>query len=225
MSAISETYNCDCYEYMRTLPDKCFDLCIADPPYGIAADARQQNRAGKQHGNAAAASRDYGTVQSWDLQAPAQEVFDEIFRVSRHQVIFGANHFISRMPYDASCWLVWDKDNGNNGYADCELAWTSFPTAVRKFRYTWHGMIQEDMKHKEQRIHPTQKPVSLYRWIIETYIPKIGGVKSSTRFSAVAHHVLQHTVSTLTSTAASLIRDITRCSKNASSVSVSTLSR
>ena len=121
MSAISETYNCDCYEYMRTLPDKYFDLCIADPPYGIAADARQQNRAGKQHGNAAAASRDYGTVQSWDLQAPAQEVFDEIFRVSRHQVIFGANHFISRMPYDASCWLVWDKDNGNNGYADCEL--------------------------------------------------------------------------------------------------------
>lgn len=177
MSAISETYNCDCYEYMRTLPDKYFDLCIADPPYGIAADARQQNRAGKQHGNAAAASRDYGTVQSWDLQAPAQEVFDEIFRVSRHQVIFGANHFISRMPYDASCWLVWDKDNGNNGYADCELAWTSFPTAVRKFRYTWHGMIQEDMKHKEQRIHPTQKSVSLYRWIIETYLPKIGGGK------------------------------------------------
>lgn len=226
MSAISETYNCDCYEYMRTLPDKYFDLCIADPPYGIAADARQQNRAGKQHGNAAAASRDYGTVQSWDLQAPAQEVFDEIFRVSRHQVIFGANHFISRMPYDASCWLVWDKDNGNNGYADCELAWTSFPTAVRKYRYTWHGMIQEDMKHKEQRIHPTQKPVSLYRWIIQTYLPKIGGgIKSSTRFSAVAHHVLQHTVSTLTSTAASLIRDIMRCSKNASSVSVSTLSR
>lgn len=175
MSAISETYNIDCLQYMRTLPDKAFALCIADPPYGIAADARQQNRAGKRHGNAAAASRDYGSASSWDLQAPAQEVFDEIFRVSRHQVIFGANHFISRMPFDASCWLVWDKDNGNNGYADCELAWTSFPTAVRKYRYTWHGMIQEDMKHKEQRIHPTQKPVALYRWLIETYLPKIGG--------------------------------------------------
>jgi len=225
MSAISETYNCDCYEYMRTLPDKFFDLVIADPPYGIAADARQQNRANKRHGNAAAASRDYGTAASWDLQAPAKEVFDEIFRVSRHQVIFGANHFISRMPYDASCWLVWDKDNGNNGYADCELAWTSFPSAVRKYRYTWHGMIQEDMKHKEQRIHPTQKPVALYRWLIETYLPKIGGVKSSTRFSVAAHHVSQRSVSTLTSTAASLTRDITRCSKNASSVSVSTSSR
>ena len=177
MSAISETYNIDCLQYMRTLPDNCFDLVIADPPYGIAADARQQNRAGKRHGNAAAASRDYGSASSWDLQAPAQEVFDEIFRVSRHQVIFGANHFISRMPYDASCWLVWDKDNGNNGYADCELAWTSFPTAVRKYRYTWHGMIQEDMKHKEQRIHPTQKPVALYRWLIATYLPKIGGGK------------------------------------------------
>lgn len=173
----SEVYNIDCMEYMRTLPDKCFDLVIADPPYGIAADARQRCRAGKRHGNAATVSRDYGTAASWDLQAPAKEVFDEIFRVSRHQVIFGANHFISRMPYDASCWLVWDKDNGNNCYADCELAWTSFPSAVRKYRYTWHGMIQEDMKHKEQRIHPTQKPVSLYRWIIETYLPKIGGGK------------------------------------------------
>lgn len=129
MSAISETYNCDCYEYMRTLPDKYFDLCIADPPYGIAADARQQNRAGKQHGNAAAASRDYGTVQSWDLQAPAQEVFDEIFRVSRHQVIFGANHFISRMPYDASCWLVWDKDlalQTNNVKKCCSIVKKAF---------------------------------------------------------------------------------------------------
>lgn len=177
MNATSETYNCDCLQYMRTLPDNAFALCIADPPYGIAADARLQNRAGKRHGNASAVSRDYGTAASWDLQAPAQEVFDEIFRVSRHQVIFGANHFISRMPYDASCWLVWDKDNGNNGYADCELAWTSFPSAVRKYRYTWHGMIQEDMKNKEQRIHPTQKPIALYRWIIATYLPKIGGGK------------------------------------------------
>lgn len=225
MNATSETYNCDCLQYMRTLPDNAFALCIADPPYGIAADARQQSRANKRHGNAAAASRDYGTAASWDLQAPAQEVFDEIFRVSRHQVIFGANHFISRMPYDASCWLVWDKDNGNNGYADCELAWTSFPSAVRKYRYTWHGMIQEDMKNKEQRIHPTQKPIALYRWIIATYLPKIGGVKSSTHFSEAAHHVSQHTVSAMTSAVASLTSDISRCSKNVSSVSVSTSSR
>jgi len=173
----SEVHNCDCMEYMRGLPDKCFDLVIADPPYGIAADARQQNRAGKRHGNAAAASRDYGNAASWDLQPPTRDVFNEIFRVSRHQIIFGANHFISRMPIDASCWIVWDKNNGNNGYADCELAWTSLPSAVRKFRYTWHGMLQEDMSNKEIRIHPTQKPVALYGWLLKTFLPKIGGGK------------------------------------------------
>lgn len=83
--------------------------------------------------------------------------------------MWGANHFISRIPYDASCWIVWDKDNGTNDYADCELAWTSFKSAVRKFKYRWHGMLQEDMKHKEQRIHPTQKPIALYKWLMEKY--------------------------------------------------------
>jgi site-specific DNA-methyltransferase (adenine-specific) len=73
------------------------------------------------------------------------------------------------MPYSSPCWIVWDKDNGENDFADCELAWTSFKTAVRKAKFKWQGMLQGDMKHKEHRIHPTQKPVALYRWLLENY--------------------------------------------------------
>jgi site-specific DNA-methyltransferase (adenine-specific) len=72
------------------------------------------------------------------------------------------------MPHDSSCWLVWDKDNTGN-FADCELAWTSFDTAVRKFQWRWNGMLQQNMKDKEERIHPTQKPVALYDWILQNY--------------------------------------------------------
>ena len=105
----------------------------------------------------------------WDATPPPKEYFDELFRVSKNQIIFGANHFISCIPYDSSCWLVWDKDNGKNDFADCELAWTSFTSAVRMFRFAWHGFRQGDMKNKEKRIHPTQKPVRLYEWILSKY--------------------------------------------------------
>ena len=73
------------------------------------------------------------------------------------------------MPYDSPCWIVWDKDNGECDFADCELAWTSYRTAVRRLRFRWAGMLQEDMKNKEIRIHPTQKPVALYEWIISKF--------------------------------------------------------
>ena len=89
-------------------------------------------------------------------------------RVSKNQIIWGANHFISRMPFDSSCWIIWDKDNSGN-FADCEMAWTSFNTAVRKYKFRWNGMLQQNMKDKEIRIHPTQKPKDLYRWILKNY--------------------------------------------------------
>ena len=73
------------------------------------------------------------------------------------------------MPFDSSCWIVWDKDNGKNDFADCELAWTSFKSAVRKFKFRWQGMLQGDMANKEIRIHPTQKPVALYTWLLQNY--------------------------------------------------------
>ena len=81
----------------------------------------------------------------------------------------GANHFISNIPIDSSCWIVWNKDNGASDFADCELAWTSFKTAVRMFTWRWSGMLQQNMKNKERRIHPTQKPVALYAWLLMNY--------------------------------------------------------
>jgi site-specific DNA-methyltransferase (adenine-specific) len=166
MLELNKLYNMDCMEGMRQFPDKYFELAIVDPPYGIGAS--DYKRGGTQHGNSKAKCKVYAS-KDWDKSAPSVEYFDELFRVSKNQIIWGANHFISRIPYDSSCWVVWDKVNGNNGYADCELAWTSFKSAVRQCTYRWHGMLQQNMKDKEQRIHPTQKPVALYKWLLTNY--------------------------------------------------------
>ena len=159
----SEVHNTDCLEYMRTLPDKAFELAIADPPYGIGEDGAKNHTRGKL-----AAPKLY-TPKEWDSKAPDKEWFDELLRVSKHQIIWGANHFISRIPYDSPCWVVWDKENGENDFADCELAWASFPSAVRRFKFRWAGMLQGNMANKEERIHPTQKPVALYAWLLKHY--------------------------------------------------------
>lgn len=160
----SEVFNTDCLEYMRTLPDKAFELAIADPPYGIGEDGA------KNHTRRKAAPPTMYTPKNWDSKAPEKEFFDELFRVSKHLIIWGANHFIENLPrQNASCWVVWDKENGENDFADCELAWTSFPTAVRRFKFRWAGMLQGNMAQKESRIHPTQKPVALYAWLLKNY--------------------------------------------------------
>ena len=149
---------------MKEFPDKYFDLAIVDPPYGIGENGdKNHTRSGLAKAN------DYKAFSGMDLKPPSKKYFDELFRVSKNQIIWGANHFISKMPFDSSCWIVWDKDNGDNDFADCELAWTSFSTAVRKIKYRWHGMLQQNMKLKEKRIHPTQKPVALYEWILSRY--------------------------------------------------------
>ncbi len=157
-------YNMDCIEGMKQFPDKFFDLAIVDPPYGIKEGGSKNKTRGKL-----AVSKDYKSFAGNDLKPPEPEYFKELFRVSKNQIIWGANHFISLIPYDSHCWIVWNKKNGNTDFADCELAWTSFNTAVRLFEYRWSGMLQENMKEKEFRIHPTQKPVALYSWILKTY--------------------------------------------------------
>ena len=169
---VSEVYLMDCVAGMKEYPDKFFDLAICDPPYGLGASSNAFLRKGKQTGKSLCKSGIRYEAKSWDNQTPQTEYFLELFRVSRNQIVWGANHFISRMPYDSSCWIVWDKDNGENLYADCELAWTSFDKAVRKYRFKWHGMLQENMKAKEQRMHPTQKPVRLYEWLLKNYASK-----------------------------------------------------
>lgn len=157
-------YNMDCMDGMKEFPDKYFELAIVDPPYGINMDG------GKIGGDNLGTANNY-IKKDWDIYAPQEPYFNELRRVSKNQIIWGANHFISRIPLDSSCWIVWDKDNSGN-FADCELAWTSFETAVRIFRYRWNGMLQENMKNKEVRIHPTQKPVALYEWLLQKYATK-----------------------------------------------------
>ena len=107
--------------------------------------------------------------KDWDKTAPNTEYFNELMRISKNQIIWGANHFISKIPFDSSCWIVWDKDNGTTDFADCELAYTSHKTAVRKFKWTWAGMRQQNMANKQQRIHPTEKPIELYEFCLKNY--------------------------------------------------------
>lgn len=153
----------DCMIGMARYPDKHFDLAIVDPPYGIGEDGLKNHSRGKL------TKPTLYTPKNWDNEPPKAEYFSELFRVSKNQIIWGANHFIERINKNSSCWLVWDKQNGDNDFADCELAWTSFGGAVRKFNFRWAGMLQGDMKNKEQRTHPTQKPTKLYDWLIHNY--------------------------------------------------------
>lgn len=163
-------YRKDCMELMKSFPDKYFDLAIVDPPYGINASTEKFTRSGTQTGKSLAVSGINYTHSDWDNAAPDESYFIELQRVSKNQIIWGANHFIDNIPNASSpCWIVWDKVTGNNLYADCELAYTSFPSAVRKFTFMWKGMFQGDMRNKEERIHPTQKPVALYKWLLEKY--------------------------------------------------------
>ena len=156
-------YNMDCMQGMKEFPDKYFDLAIVDPPYGIGENGDKNHTR-----SVLAKAKDYKAFSGMDLKPPSEKYFDELFRVSKNQIIWGANHFISKIPYDSSCWIVWDKDNTGD-FADCELAWTSFDSAVRKFKYRWNGMLQENMKNKEIRMHPTQKSVALYEWLLNRY--------------------------------------------------------
>lgn len=153
-------------EAMRKFPDKFFDLAVVDPPYGIGASTAAFMRKGKQTGRSLCKSGVKYNAKSWDSVVPDSEYFKELNRVSANQIVWGGNYF--GLPA-SGCWIVWDKDNGDNLYADCELAWTSFSSAVRKFEFKWHGMLQRDMANKERRIHPTQKPVALYKWLLTNY--------------------------------------------------------
>lgn len=154
-------------ELMSRYPDKYFDLAIVDPPYGIGAS--DYKRGGTQQGKSAAKCKVY-SKKDWDNLTPNKEYFDELFRVSKNQIVWGANHLIESICKNSSSWIVWDKMTAEgSGYADCELAWTSHKTAVRQCRIQWSGMLQPDMKNKQIRIHPTEKPYQLYKWLLDKY--------------------------------------------------------
>ncbi len=170
---ISNVFNIDCMTQLPLFPDKSFDLAIVDPPYGIDASNMKLGEGGGLY----RAPKTYKRGD-WDKEPPSPEYFRELFRVAKDVIIFGANHFISRLPadkQDASCWVVWDKNNGETSFADCELAWTSFDCPARLVKFTWSGFIQGRMgDDKEDKIHPTQKPVYLYRWLLNKFAVKQG---------------------------------------------------
>ena len=162
MSNINIT-NEDNMELMARYPDNYFELAVVDPPYGIGEDGE------KNHSRGGLAKATRYTPKDWDSKAPDRQYFEELKRVSKNQIIFGANHFIDNIPNaNSSCWIVWDKDNTGD-FADSELGYTSFKTAVRNFKWRWNGMLQQNMKNKQKRIHPTEKPIQLYEWLLMNY--------------------------------------------------------
>lgn len=174
-------YHGDCREILPELDH--VDLVLTDPPYGIGA--ARNTRGGRQGGRALAPSKDYGD-RDWDDRPPDAELLRRVIAAGDQAIVWGGNHL--GLPA-SSCWLVWDKDTGSNGYADAELAWTNLGGAVRLRRYRWHGMLQEfGGRDKEHRWHPTQKPVSILRWAIEragdharTILDPFAGVGSTLR--------------------------------------------
>jgi site-specific DNA-methyltransferase (adenine-specific) len=165
---INRIINADCLDILRQLPDKCIDLVLTDPPYGIGVNKKSVILDGTIQGKGFGARRSNFAKKDWDDAIPQKEIFDEIFRVSKNQILWGGNYFAEYL-HNSSCWIVWNKDNGTNDFADCELAYTSFKSAVRMFEYRWNGCLQGNMKEKEIRIHPTQKPLPLFQWCLQNY--------------------------------------------------------
>lgn len=153
--------NEDNMDLMSRYDDNHFDLAIVDPPYGINI-----SKTGNVGGGKLAKVKDYGKKE-WDNNIPNKSYFEELKRISKNQIIFGGNYMIEHLK-NTPCFLIWDKNNTGN-FADAELAWTSFKSATKIFKSTWNGMLQHDMKNKEIRIHPTQKPIRLYEWILMNY--------------------------------------------------------
>ena len=147
--------NCDCMELMSQFPDGHFDLAIVDPPYGIDWMNQIQNPNTKANWNV------YENKE-WDKSIPTKEYWDELFRVSKNQIVWGGNYMINYL-YPSPCWIIWDKMQEFSG-AVFEMAWTSFKSPAKAFR-----MSRVEAYANQVKIHPTQKPAQLYKWILNNY--------------------------------------------------------
>lgn len=147
-------YQGDCMEYMASLKDKEFDLAIVDPPYGLGTAVVNSGGRFKRYHN---------KNGNWDMATPTADYFQALIEKSKNQIIWGGNYF--DLPLTGG-WIFWDKERGKDvSFADGELAWTSFLTVLKKASIRYDGFIGADT----QRIHPTQKPVKLYDWILSNY--------------------------------------------------------
>ena len=154
-------YNIDCISFMKTKPDNYYQLAVCDPPYGINAEQGTNSASKKQFSEKKA---------GWDSASPTPEYYKELFRVSKNQIIWGANHFIEDIPNaNSKHWLIWDKLNPDRCFADCEMAWCSNMDNSRIFKIR---RVQELNRDDGGKVHPTQKPVKLYRWILQNYAEK-----------------------------------------------------
>jgi site-specific DNA-methyltransferase (adenine-specific) len=154
---INKVYLADCMDIMRKMPDKSVDLCIVDPPYGIGCDGQKQNIRGKK------SDRKYHEFKGWDNDIPSKEYFNELFRISKNQIIWGANYFVKYLNNGHKGWIVWDKGQHGLTMSDCELAYSSFDYPTRVFVQNRCFLL------KDISIHPTQKPVALYKWLLKNY--------------------------------------------------------
>lgn len=165
-------YHIDCMQFMKDIPDNYYELAIVDPPYGIGEDGGKARTRGSKKTN--------GVKKGWDNSRPELEYFIELGRVSKNQIVWGGNYFADLLPA-SKCWLYWQKNMGGD-FADGELAWTSFDKVLKQYT-----------KRSEtfNRIHPTQKPVALYKWLLKNYAKegdKILDTHLGSGSSAIAAH-------------------------------------
>lgn len=197
----TQLFNMDCMEYMKNCCDGFFDLAIVDPPYGRGEHGgTNRTHMVKQKDGSKNLCKDGGyKKKDWDKEPPGTDYFAELSRVSRHQIIWGFNYY--QYPLTGGV-IVWDKFNDGSDQSGCELAYNSLNQRVDIVRYMWRGMMQGisideghlqqgNKKLNEKRIHPTQKPVKLYRWLLETYAKddmKILDTHLGSGSSAIAAH-------------------------------------
>jgi site-specific DNA-methyltransferase (adenine-specific) len=153
-----ELLNVDCMEYMATLPGKAFDLAIVDPPYGIGKKLTQGG------GGAGLRNMCESGADKWDIK-PKKQYFDEMFRVSKNQIIWGANYFFEEINKSSRGFVYWDKEKPVPNFSAGEFAWTSFDTPSKIFRHMYTNVAGLDLC----KIHPTQKPIKLYDWLLKNY--------------------------------------------------------
>jgi site-specific DNA-methyltransferase (adenine-specific) len=151
--------NEDCMELLSRTPDKFYEIAIVDPPYGIniSSVGGYYHVKGKGEANP-------HTKKDWDSGIPTEEYWQELFRVSKNQIVWGGN-YMTEFLSPSRCWIFWDKMKFVDNYADGELAWTSFDRNTKKVEIQHHGFLTKDGKS----IHPTQKPVALYKWLLHNY--------------------------------------------------------
>ena len=158
MLELNKLYNMDCMEGMKQFPDKYFELAIVDPPYGIGIDGQKLSLCKNPKHN-----RKQHDKKNWDNEIPSKEYFDELFRVSKNQIIWGGNYFVEHLQKGTKGWIVWDKGQHGLTMSDCELAYSSFNVPTRVV------VINRVELLKDGTIHPTQKPLKLYKWLLKNY--------------------------------------------------------